>query len=467
MENTILVVDDEQDIRQLIANILEDEGFQVCEANDSKTTFQLLKEKNISLVLLDILLDSNDLDGLQILQKIKKDRPEQPVVMISGHGNIETAVSATKYGAYDFIEKPFEPDRMIVTIKRALENIQLKEQINHLKTRIGNEKIEILGESKLIKKLRQNVGRVAKSGSRILITGAAGTGKGVTANIIHNLSDRSEQPFVSVNCAMMQSEDLEYELFGSASGDNNGQKRKLGTFERADKGSLFLDEIGDMPLEAQGKIVRILQDEVFRKPGDSQPVELDVRIISSSSQNLTENIEKGLFRQDLYYRINVVPLYVPSLKERTSDIPILVDSLLEGLSENLAYHPIEFESETMQYLIDYDWPGNVRQLRNVLEWILIMTNDEDKKISVNMLPPEIKNQKIPSLMKKSEEITSLNLREARNAFEKNYLLNQISRFHGNISRTANFIGMERTALHRKLKVLGLEVKIEKEEESKK
>ena len=216
MATAILIVDDEKDIRQLIANILEDEGFQVYEAHDSKTTFQLLKDKDISLVLLDIWLDRNDLDGLQILQKIKKDRPEQPVIMISGHGNVETAVNATKYGAYDFIEKPFEPDRMIVTIKRALENIQLKEQIDSLKTRISNEKVEILGESKLVKKLRQDVVRVAKSGSRVLISGAAGTGKGVTANNIHDLSDRNDQPFVSVNCAMMQSEDLESELFGSA-----------------------------------------------------------------------------------------------------------------------------------------------------------------------------------------------------------------------------------------------------------
>ena len=465
MATAILIVDDEQDIRQLIANILEDEGFQVYEAHDSKTTFQLLKDKDISLVLLDIWLDRNDLDGLQILQKIKKDRPEQPVIMISGHGNVETAVNATKYGAYDFIEKPFEPDRMIVTIKRALENIQLKEQIDSLKTRISNEKVEILGESKLVKKLRQDVARVAKSGSRVLISGAAGTGKGVTANNIHNLSDRNDQPFVSVNCAMMQSEDLESELFGSALED--GDKRKTGTFERANKGSLFLDEIGDMPLEAQGKIVRILQDEVFHRPGDSQPIELDVRIISSSSQNLEENTEKGLFRQDLYYRINVVPLYVPSLKERKSDIPVLIDSLLESFSGNLVYHPIEFEDQAMQYLIDYDWPGNVRQLRNILEWILIMTNDEDKTISVNMLPPEIKNQKIHSLTKSKEEINSLNLREARNAFEKSYLLNQISRFNGNISRTANFIGMERTALHRKLKALGLEEEVRKEERSEK
>ena len=436
MATAILIVDDEQDIRQLIANILEDEGFQVYEAHDSKTTYQLLKDKDISLVLLDIWLDRNDLDGLQILQKIKKDRPEQPVIMISGHGNVETAVNATKYGAYDFIEKPFEPDRMIVTIKRALENIQLKEQIDSLKTRISNEKVEILGESKLVKKLRQDVARVAKSGSRVLISGAAGTGKGVTANNIHNLSDRNDQPFVSVNCAMMQSEDLESELFGSALED--GDKRKIGTFERANKGSLFLDEIGDMPLEAQGKIVRILQDEVFHRPGDSQPIELDVRIISSSSQNLEEN-----------------------------DIPVLIDSLLESFSGNLVYHPIEFKDQAMQYLIDYDWPGNVRQLRNILEWILIMTNDEDKTISVNMLPPEIKNLKIYNLTKSKEEINSINLREARNAFEKSYLLNQISRFNGNISRTANFIGMERTALHRKLKVLGLEEEVRKEERSEK
>ena len=466
MKNTVLVVDDEQDIRQSIANILEDEGFEVCEADDSEGAFQVLKEKNIALVLLDIWLNRNDLDGLQILQRIKKDRPKQPVIMISGHGNVETAVKATKYGAYDFIEKPFDPDRMIVTIKRAIENLQLKEQIDTLKTRISNEKTEILGESKLINKLRQDISRVAKSGSRVLITGAAGTGKGVTANMIHNLSDRSEQPFISVNCAMMKSDDLESELFGSALIDGNNTKRKVGTFEKANKGSLFLDEIGDMPIETQGKIVRILQDEVFHRPGDTKPIDLDVRIISSSSQNLEENTKKGTFREDLYYRINVVPLYVPSLKERRNDIPVLIDSLLEDLSGNLAYHPIEFEKEATQRLIDYEWPGNVRQLHNVLEWILIMTNDEDHKISASMLPPEIKSQGKADSTQQNEDVTSLNLREARNEFEKNYLLNQINRFNGNISRTANFIGMERTALHRKLKALGLESKIIKGEESK-
>lgn len=455
MAHDILIVDDESDIRMLIAGILNDEGMKTREAADADQALAAVAARRPSLVILDIWLQGSRLDGLQILDELKRDHPDVPIVMISGHGTIETAVAAIKKGAYDFIEKPFKADRLLLLVERAIEAARLRRENRELKLRAGAE-TDLIGKSLPVNQLRHGVEKVAPTGSRVLISGPPGSGKEVVARMIHARSRRADGPFVALNCATMRPDRLEIELFGTEHALDGGG-RKVGTFEQAHGGTLFLDEVADMPLETQGKIVRVLQEQTFERVGGSARVEVDVRVIASTNRDLTLEIELGRFRQDLYYRLAVVPLKVPPLRERREDIPLLARHFMQRTAESAGLPQRSFGEDAMAALQAYDWPGNVRQLRNVVEWLLIMVaGDPHEPVRADMLPPEI-GAITPTVLKweKGGEIMGLPLREAREVFEREYLLAQVTRFGGNISRTAAFVGMERSALHRKLKSLGV------------
>ncbi len=457
MAHDILIVDDEADIRLLIADILRDEGYDTREAADSTGTFEQLQMRRPSLVVLDIWLQGSELDGLQILEAIRRDHPSVPVVMISGHGNIETAVKAIKIGAYDFIEKPFKTDRLLLVVERAIEAARLRRENEELRLRAGVD-IELIGESTAIGHVRQAIERVAPTGSRVLITGPAGTGKEVVARLIHARSHRASGPFIVLNCATMRPERMEIELFGAEAGaDGERSPAKVGTFEQAHGGTLLLDEVADMPLETQGKIVRVLQEQTFFRVGGSRRVEVDVRVIASTNRDLQAAISAGQFREDLFYRLNVVPIRVPPLRERRDDIPILARYFMQRAADAAGLPVRTFSDDAIAALQAYEWAGNVRQLRNVIDWLLIMApGDAADPIRADMLPPEIGAITPPVLhWEKGGEIMALPLRDAREVFEREYLMAQVSRFGGNISRTAAFVGMERSALHRKLKSLGV------------
>lgn len=456
MSRDILVVDDEADIRDLISGILEDEGYQPRTAACSDTALAAIAGRRPSLVLLDIWLEGSKLDGLQIMERLRRDDPDLPVVVISGHGNVEIAVSAIKNGAYDFIEKPFQTDHLLVTINRAIEASRLKRENRELRLISGGE-TQFIGESSAANHLRQVIAKVAATGSRVLISGPAGSGKEVVARLLHEQSARAKGPFVIVNAANMAPERMEMELFGVEA--LNGGLPKTGLFERAHGGTLYLDEVAEMPLETQGKILRILVDQKFERIGGRSQVQVDVRVVSSSGVDLRDKILHGVFREDLFHRLNVVPVRVPSLAERRDDIPVLINYLMQRLSANLRTQPRKLSPDAIATLQTYDWPGNVRQLRNVLERLIILAPDDlDQPITAEMLPAEL-GAATPLLLRaggggSSEVAMSLPLREAREMFERDYLIAQIDRFGGNISRTAAFIGMERSALHRKLKSLG-------------
>jgi two-component system, NtrC family, nitrogen regulation response regulator NtrX len=457
MAHDILIVDDEADIRMLIAGILQDEGYSTREAANSQEALVRIRARQPSLVILDIWLQGSELDGIEILKIIRHEAPSLPVVMISGHGTIETAVAAIKIGAYDFIEKPFKSDRMLLLVERAIEAAKLKRDFEELKLRSGVD-AELIGPSAAMNQLRQSIDRVAPTGSRVLIAGPAGSGKEVVARLLHTRSRRSKGPFVVVNCATMRPERLEIELFGTEPGAEGPESpRKIGTFEQAHGGTLLLDEVADMPLETQGKIVRVLQEQVFERVGGSNRVEVDVRVVASSNRDLAAEIANGKFREDLFYRLSVVPVKVPPLRERRDDIPLLVRYFMTRSAQSAGLSPRELGEDAMAALQAYDWPGNVRQLKNVVDWLLIMAPGESRDaIRADMLPAEI-GSIVPTVLKweKGGEIMSLPLRDAREVFEREYLLAQVTRFGGNISRTAAFIGMERSALHRKLKSLGV------------
>jgi two-component system, NtrC family, nitrogen regulation response regulator NtrX len=453
----ILIVDDEADIRMLTGGILEDEGFDTREAASSDEALAAVEARRPSLVLLDIWLQGSKLDGLGILNVIKANHPTLPVLMMSGHGTVETAVTAIKNGAYDFIEKPFKADRLILLVERAIEAARLKRENLELRSRTDAAP-ELLGPSKLIRDLDQIVDKVAATNSRVVITGPAGAGKEVVARLIHDRSSRRDNAFVVVNCASMAPERMEEELFGIESGAINGNDGvKIGTFEEAHKGSLLLDDIADMPMETQGKIVRSLQDQVFNRGGGGTRVEVDVRVMATTTKDLSAEIAAGRFREDLFYRLNVVPLDVPPLHARREDIVSLARYFLARACEASGQSEREMAEDALSALQSYDWPGNVRELRNVIERMLILaSNDTNDTISAEYLPPEVLG--IVADMPQSDrtvEIMTLPLREARERFEHDYLSAQIKRFDGNISRTAEFVGMERSALHRKLKSLGV------------
>jgi two-component system, NtrC family, nitrogen regulation response regulator NtrX len=455
MAHDILIVDDEADIRMLIAGVLTDEGYDTREAADSAQALAVIHSRQPTLVILDIWLQGSDLDGIEILRLLQAEMPSVPVVMISGHGTIESAVEAIKIGAYDFIEKPFETDRLLLVVERAIEAARLRLENQELKLRAGGD-IDLVGISPAANQLRQQIDKAAPTGSRVLITGPPGAGKEVVGRLLHLRSRRAKGPFVPVNCATMRPERLEIELFGSEY-SIDGAPRKIGTFERAHGGTLFLDEVADMPLETQGKIVRALQEQTFERIGGSSRVEVDVRVVASSNRELAGEIGAGRFREDLFYRLNVVPIKVPPLRERREDIPLMARHFMARSSEAARLAPREIGEDAMAALQAYSWPGNVRQLRNVIDWLLIMAPGEAREpIRADMLPNEI-TAIAPTVVKweKGREIMTLPLRDAREVFEREYLLAQVTRFGGNISRTAAFVGMERSALHRKLKSLGV------------
>jgi two-component system, NtrC family, nitrogen regulation response regulator NtrX len=448
----ILIVDDEEDIRDLIAGILKDEGYDTRVAGDGDGALGAVRARRPNLVVLDIWLQGSRIDGIQVLDQLKREQPDLPVVMISGHGTIETAVSSIKKGAYDFIEKPFKADRLIHVATRALEAARLKREVAELRLKTGDE-TELVGQSSTISQLRQTVDKIAPTGSRVLITGPAGAGKEVVARLIHARSRRAGNAFVAVNCATMEPARLEMELFGVESADG---PRKIGLFELAHNGTLYLDEVADMPIETQGKILRVLVDQTFTRIGGTQRVQVDARVISSTTADLRLEIGDGKFREDLYHRLNVVPVRVPSLAERRDDIPMLVAHFMKRLSATSGLAVRDIGDDAMAVLQAHGWPGNVRQLRNIVERLLILASDDAAQaISADLLPADLGASAPWGGQGRGEMVISMPLREAREIFERDYLVAQINRFGGNISRTAAFIGMERSALHRKLKSLGV------------
>ena len=448
----VLVVDDEADIRELVSGVLEDEGYSVRSAADSSGALDAIDDRRPSLVLLDVWLQGSKLDGLQLLEQIKQRDPTLPVLMISGHGNLDTAVAAIREGAVDFIEKPFKADRLLHLVGRATETDRLRRENVELRQQVGPDD-HLDGTSVAINTVRATLKRVAPTGSRVLITGPAGVGKEIAARMIHNWSPRAGAPFIVVSAAMMSPERVEEELFGL---EQNGVSRP-GLLEQAHGGTLFLDEIADMPATTQAKILRVLTDQSYTRVGGQRPVKVDVRVLSATSRNLQDEIAAGRFREDLYYRLNVVPVRIPPLRERREDLPELVENFLTRFAAERRIQTPELSKEAMAALQAHDWPGNVRQLRNIIERTLIMTpGDRVGCIEVDLLPPEIlDSQGSVGLGGPSLAIMGSPLREARESFEREYLKIQIRRFSGNISRTASFIGMERSALHRKLKALGL------------
>jgi two-component system nitrogen regulation response regulator NtrX len=455
MAADILIVDDEADIREGVAGILSDEGHGARTAKNSDEALAAIEARRPHLIFLDIWMQGSRLDGLQLLQVIKENHPTLPVVMISGHGNIETAVSAIKFGAYDFIEKPFKADRLVLVADRALEASRLKREVSELRARAGATN-RIVGKSSSINQLRQVIERVAPTNSRILIGGAPGAGKELAARVIHEMSPRARGPFVAINAATITPESMEVELFGVEGSDPRG--RKVGALEEAHGGTLYIDEVGDMPRETQSRILRVLVDQNFQRVGGATRVHVDVRIISSSSKDLAAAIAEGSFREDLFHRLSVVPVRAPALSERREDIPELVDYFMEQISASTGMPRRRIGADAMAVLQSHDWPGNIRQLRNNVERLMILASgDPESEISTDMLPAEI-GALVPSTPAGAggEKLMSLPLREAREVFEREYLVAQISRFGGNISRTAEFIGMERSALHRKLKSLGID-----------
>jgi len=452
MASDILIVDDEADIRGLIAGILEDEGFEARIAENSDTALAAIEERRPSLVILDIWLQGSRLDGLEVLDQIMATHPELPVVIISGHGNIETAVSAIKRGAYEYIEKPFKADRLVLVVNRALEASRLKRENQDLR-RFAVQETELIGNSLIMRQTRQSIEKIAPTNSRVLITGPSGSGKETVARLVHAWSDRSHGPFVILNAATIVPESMEIELFGT---EEDGSVSKVGALEEAHGGTLYIDEIADMPSETQSKILRVLVDQTFRRVGGNRKVKVDVRIVSSSGRDIAGEIANGNLREDLYHRLNVMPIQVPSLSERREDIADLIHHFAARFSEISGLPAREIGADAVAALQAHDWPGNVRQLRNNVERVLILAKgDPLEPISAGMLPREVGDQASSPLTGGGKQLMALPLREAREAFERDYLVAQVARFGGNISKTAAFVGMERSALHRKLKLLGV------------
>ena len=448
----VLVVDDEADIRELVSGVLEDEGYEVRTAADSTQTLDAIEERRPSMVLLDVWLQGSRLDGLQLLQEVKRRDSTIPVLMISGHGNLDTAVAAVREGAVDFIEKPFEAERLIYLVNRATETDRLRRENETLRQQVGQED-QLHGSSVAINTVRATLKRVAPTGSRVLISGPPGVGKEIAARMIHQWSPRAKAPFIVLSAAMMSPERVEEELFGS---EAEGVVRP-GLLEHAHGGTLFLDEIADMPQTTQAKILRVLTDQSYHRVGGARPVKVDVRVLSATSRNLQDEISAGRFREDLFYRLNVVPVRLPPLRERREDIPELVSHFLARFAAERRMPALSISEEAMAALQAHDWPGNVRQLRNIIERTIILApGDRVSCIDVDLLPPEIlDHQNAMGGSTAAMAIMGSPLREARESFEREYLKIQIRRFSGNISRTASFIGMERSALHRKLKALGI------------
>ena len=440
MHKKILIVDDEEDICLLIQGLLEDEGYETLTASKSAQAYDIIDNENPDLIIQDIWLQEKEGDGIDILKTVKKTRDDLPFIMISGHGTIETAVSAIKLGAYDFIEKPFQSDRLLLMIHRALENAALKQQNTALKQLTA--KNTQVASKQIPDNIRDNLDKISATNSRVLITGEPGTGKNIAAGYVHEKSTRADMPFMVLNCASANAERLETELFGT--------QTKPGILELVNGGTLLLDEVMSLPIETQGKVLILLQESAYHKIGSNHKIPVDIRVIATTSADVQENLEKKTFREDLYYRLNVVPIHMPALRERRQDIPALIVDYTTHTFSDLALAKIQ----------SYTWPGNIKQLHNVLEWISIMTEGTDQPVDIPDLPPELSG-----LGNKNTEdgeadnalfidtLLQMRLREAREHFERHYLLSQVNKFDGNISKTAEFIGMERSALHRKLKSL--------------
>ncbi|MFD3189209.1 sigma-54-dependent transcriptional regulator [Sedimentitalea sp. HM32M-2] len=446
----ILIVDDERDIRELVSDILQDEGYGTRLAGNSDDCMAAINAEPPALLVLDIWLKDSRMDGIDILKAVKRDNPDVPVVIISGHGNIEIAVAAIKQGAYDFIEKPFNIDQLLVVIRRAMETSRLRRENSALRNRDASV-ADMIGNSAAFRGLIGNLDKVTKSNGRVMLTGPAGSGKEIAARYIHAHSSRANAPFVTVNCASIEPDRMEEVLFGR---ETAGRGVEPGLLEQAHGGVIYFDEVADMPLGTQSKILRVLVDQQFQRVGGNDKVRVDLRVISSTNRNLEEEIRAERFRQELYHRLNVVPIAVPSLEERREDIPLLAEHFIQACnaSQGLPLRPLSEEAVAlMQTMI---WPGNVRQLKNLVERVLIL-GEGTGPIEARELPNDEEKQANDGRVVLSGALATLPLREAREAFEREYLLTQINRFGGNISRTASFVGMERSALHRKLKSLGV------------
>ena len=454
MVSDILIVDDEPDIRDLVAGVLEDEGYKTRTAATAEAAIEEVRGRAPSLVVLDVWLQGSGMDGLEVLKYLKTVDPILPIILISGHGNIETAIAAIRRGAYDFIEKPFKSDKLILVIERAIEAAALKRENKRLRSRSGIAE-QWIGNSSPAQALRASIEKVAPTNSRVLIKGKAGVGKELAAKLIHTQSNRADGPFLAVNAANLSPEQMEVELFGEE--DETGTPTRIGLFEKAHGGSLLLDEVADMPRGTQNKILRVLTEQQFRRSGGHANVSVDVRVMSATTKEIEKEIEAGRFREDLYYRLNVVPLEVPSLSQRRGDIPDLIDYFSEKIADSSGLQPRTFSDEAIAVLQSLEWPGNIRQLRNFVERIMILSpSDSARPVSVDELPIEEDAESSEAGLSASAELVAMSLRDARERFERHYLSIQIKRFNGNISRTAQFIGMERSALHRKLKALGLQ-----------
>ncbi|MGD1869717.1 MAG: sigma-54-dependent transcriptional regulator [Neomegalonema sp.] len=450
----ILIVDDEPDIRSLLSDILEDEGHQTRTADSADTAFAAINLARPELIVLDIWLQGSRMDGIEVLKSVKRDNPDVPVLIISGHGNIEIAVAAIRQGAYDFIEKPFKLDQLMVSVTRALEASRLRRENADFRAR-EHRVSDLVGKSNSIQQLRQSLERAAPTGSRILFCGPPGSGKELAARFLHANSKRSDGPFVVVNSASIEPQQMERVLFGE---EKDGLVSPC-LFERAHGGTLFFDEVAEMPLGTQSKILRVLVDQAFTRLGGGDTVRVDLRIVSASSRNLPAEIASGNFREDLYHRLNVLPIVTPSLAERRDDVPVLVEHFVERLNAEQGLPVRRFAPDAIAALQAFSWPGNVRQLKNTIERLLILGGSEeerDQMIGAEDLPTEIVGGEASGALGGLDAtLVSMPLREAREAFEREYLIAQLNRFGGNISRTAEFVGMERSALHRKLKSLGV------------
>ena len=448
MTNEILVIDDNSDIRQLISGILRDRGFTVREAaNFDQATLEINK-KLPDVAIIDVKLDKGDNDGIELLVHLKKIDEDIPVIMISGHANVQMAVDSLKLGAFEFIQKPFSSERLINFTNRAVENINLKKEKHVLESKLFHS-YDIIGQSQSIEKVKSLIGKLSNTESRIFISGPAGSGKELVARQIHKQSSRSRKPFVVVTGALLDPQKYEQELFGS---ENVNDTINYGFFEKAKDGTLLIDEVSEIPLETQAKILRVLIDQKFKRVNGSKEINVNVRIISTSNKNIREEIDKGNFREDLYHRLNVVPIYLPALKDRTEDIPLLLNYFSKKISELNGINQTKLDTN-FDLLYQYEWPGNVRELRNLVERISILSINENSN-NINQLVRDSLSQKNISANTSYNELL-YPLKEARKKFEKNYLASQLKRHKGNISKTADFVGMERSALHRKLKSLGI------------
>lgn len=460
MARDILIIDDEDDIRDLIAGILEDEGYETRQAHDADSGLNEIARRRPSLVFLDIWMQASRLDGLQLLDVFQTQHPDMPVVMISGHGNVETAVSAIRRGAYDYIEKPFKIDRLLLITQRAMEATRLKSEVADLRERSNHRALDMVGNSPALQQVRGVIEKSAPTNSRIFISGPSGAGKGLCARLIHQRSPRADSPFVEINCSLYSPDEALVVLFGRETREKTGTLRtEVGALERAHGGTLYLSEVAALPAPAQAALLRTLVENRFNRVGGAVSVPIDVRIISSSSQNVAQLIEEGQFRSDLFHRLSIVPLHLLPLRERREDVPPLVRIFMEDLCRIHNLRSLSVGEDAVAVLQAQDWPGNARQLRNSIERLLILVKDQapgDGVIGAALLPSDI-GEVLPTVgdTDASAHLMSLPLREAREVFERQYLLAQIERFGGNISRTAEFVGMERSALHRKIKSLGM------------